>query len=159
MVVSQGNQNNTPGQQQNPSKPVDASIKQETTVIRNASRSDLQHSSALRSLDPKVTSHKLASPPQPVDKLSHKNATGHHSGVNFNKERSCKTQEEKRSSYQQPHMNTLSHVDLNYLNELPKSQKRSQSVSNIVVDETAENKKQPRQTSTETKYKNLEILW
>nr|XP_019574146.1 PREDICTED: uncharacterized protein C11orf63 homolog isoform X2 [Rhinolophus sinicus] len=164
IVVSQGNQNNTPRQQQNQNKPIDTSIKHETIVIMNAPNNDLQHASALRSQDPKVTSNKFAPPRRPFDKVLYKNSIGYHTEMNFNRERGCKDQEERRFSYQQPHINTLSHIDLNYLNELterqvPLSQKGFQFVSNINVNGATENKKKPRQTYTETKYKNLEILW
>ncbi|XP_019574144.2 jhy protein homolog isoform X1 [Rhinolophus sinicus] len=164
IVVSQGNQNNTPRQQQNQNKPIDTSIKHETIVIMNAPNNDLQHASALRSQDPKVTSNKFAPPRRPFDKVLYKNSIGYHTEMNFNRERGCQDQEERRFSYQQPHINTLSHMDLNYLNELterqvPLSQKGFQFVSNINVNGATENKKKPRQTYTETKYKNLEILW
>ncbi|XP_015987721.2 jhy protein homolog isoform X1 [Rousettus aegyptiacus] len=164
LVVSQGNQNNTPRQQQNQNKPFDTSTKHETIVIMNAPNNDLHCSSALRSQDPKVTSNKYALPPQAFDKVLYKNSTGYHSVMNFNKGRRHNDQEEKRFPYQQLHINALSNMDLNYLNELTKrqvllSQKGSQSVSNINVNGVTENKKQPEQTYMEKKYKNLEILW
>ncbi|KAF6278031.1 junctional cadherin complex regulator [Rhinolophus ferrumequinum] len=164
IVVSRGNQNNTPRQQQNQNKPIDTSIKHETIVIMNAPNNDLQHASALRSHDPKVTSNKFAPPRRPFDKVLYKNSIGYHTEMNFNREREHKDQEERRFSYQQLHINNLSHMDLNYLNELtkrqvPLSQKGFQLVSNINVNGATENKKKPRQTYTETKYKNLEILW
>ncbi|XP_032953743.1 jhy protein homolog isoform X4 [Rhinolophus ferrumequinum] len=164
IVVSRGNQNNTPRQQQNQNKPIDTSIKHETIVIMNAPNNDLQHASALRSHDPKVTSNKFAPPWRPFDKVLYKNSIGYHTEMNFNREREHKDQEERRFSYQQLHINNLSHMDLNYLNELtkrqvPLSQKGFQLVSNINVNGATENKKKPRQTYTETKYKNLEILW
>lgn len=84
--------------------------------------------------------------------------------MNVNTERGRKDQEEKRFSNQQLHIDTLSNTDLNYLHELNKkhaslSQKGSQSVSNINDSGSTENKKQPKRTYTETKYKDLEILW
>ncbi|XP_070128992.1 jhy protein homolog isoform X4 [Equus przewalskii] len=164
LVVSQGNQNNTPRQQQNQNKPIDTSVKHETIVIMNAHNSDLQHSSPPRSQDPKVTSHKFAPPQQAVDTVLYKNSPGYHLVMNVSKERGRKDQEEKRFSYQQLHINTLSNMNLNYLNELnkrqvPLSQKGSQPISNINVNGSTEKKKQPKQTFTETRYKNLEILW
>lgn len=164
LVVSQGNQNNTPRQQQNQNKPIDTSVKHETIVIMNAHNSDLQHSSPPRSQDPKVTSHKFAAPQQAVDTVLYKNSPGYHLVMNVSKERGRKDQEEKRFSYQQLHINTLSNMNLNYLNELnkrqvPLSQKGSQPISNINVNGSTEKKKQPKQTFTETRYKNLEILW
>nr|XP_035945409.1 jhy protein homolog isoform X2 [Halichoerus grypus] len=162
LAVSHRNQN-TPRQQQNQNKPTDTSVKHETIGIMNAPNNDLQHSSALRSQEPKVTSNKFAPPQQAVDKVLYKNSTGYHS-MNVEKERGHKGQEEKRPSHQQLHINTLSNMDLNYLNELtkrqvPLSQKGSQSIPNKNVNGSRENKKQPKQTYTETKYKNLEILW
>nr|XP_044608508.1 jhy protein homolog isoform X3 [Equus asinus] len=164
LVVSQGNQNNTPRQQQNQNKPIDTSVKHETIVIMNAHNSDLQHSSPPRSQDPKVTSHKFAPPQQAVDTVLYKNSPGYHLVMNVSKERGRKDQEEKRFSYQQLHINTLSNMNLNHLSELnkrqvPLSQKGSQPVSNRNVNGSTEKKKQPKQTFTETGYKNLEILW
>ncbi|XP_044608509.2 jhy protein homolog isoform X3 [Equus asinus] len=164
LVVSQGNQNNTPRQQQNQNKPIDTSVKHETIVIMNAHNSDLQHSSPPRSQDPKVTSHKFAPQQQAVDTVLYKNSPGYHLVMNVSKERGRKDQEEKRFSYQQLHINTLSNMNLNHLSELnkrqvPLSQKGSQPVSNRNVNGSTEKKKQPKQTFTETGYKNLEILW
>ncbi|KAL2807419.1 jhy protein-like protein isoform 3 [Daubentonia madagascariensis] len=164
VVVSQGNQNNTPRQQQNQNKPIDTSIKHQSIVIMNASENDVQDSSALRSQNPKITSNIFAPPKQALDKLLYKNSTGYHSGLNVNRERGHKDQEEKRFSYQQLHGHALSNMDLNNLNELSKrqellSQKSSQSVYNINVHGPAENKKQVKQPYTETKYRNLEMLW
>ncbi|KAK2499657.1 hypothetical protein MC885_005413 [Smutsia gigantea] len=164
LVVSRGNQNSTPRQQQNQNKPTDTSIKHETIVIMNAPHNDLQYSSAPRSQNPKLTSNKFVPPPHAFDKALYKNSTGYHSVMNGNTERGHKDQEEKRFSYQQPHINTLPNMDLNYLNELtkrqvPLSQKGLHSVSSINVSGSTENKKQPKQTYSETKYKNLEILW
>nr|XP_036848526.1 jhy protein homolog isoform X1 [Manis javanica] len=164
LVVSKGNQNSTPRQQQNQNKPTDTSVKHETIVIMNAPRNDLQFSRALQSQNPKVTSSKFIPPPQASDKALHKNSAGYHSVMNGNTERGHKDQEEKRFSYEQPHINTLSNMDLNYVNEFPKrqvplSRKGLHSVSSINGSGSTENKKQPKQTYSETKYKNLEILW
>lgn len=84
--------------------------------------------------------------------------------MTFNKKRGRKDQEEDRISYRQLHMNTLSHMDLNYPNgltkrQVPLSYKGSQSASNLNVNRATETKKQPKPTYTETRYKNLEILW
>ncbi|XP_066895608.1 jhy protein homolog isoform X2 [Kogia breviceps] len=164
LAVSQGNQNNASRQQQTPTKPIDTAVKQETVVIMNAPNNDLQYSGIPRSQEPKVTSNKFAPPHQASDKVLYKNSTRYHSMMNVNTERGRKDQEEKRFSYQQLHIDTLSNMGLSYLHELTKkhaslSQKGSQSVSNINDDGSTENKKQPKQTYTETKYKNLEILW
>ncbi|XP_036718028.1 jhy protein homolog isoform X3 [Balaenoptera musculus] len=164
LVVSQGNQNNSSRQQQTPNKPIDTAVKQETVVMMNAPNNDLQYSGIQRSQEPKVTSNKFAPPHQASDKVLYKNSTRYHSMMNVNTERGHKDQEEKGFSYQQLHIDTLSNMDLNYLHELTKkhaslSQKGSQSVSNINDNGSTENKKQPKGTYTETKYKNLEILW
>eukprot|EP00069_Balaena_mysticetus_P017693 bmy_10903T0 len=164
LVVSQGNQNNSSRQQQTPNKPIDTAVKQETVVMMNAPNNDLQYSGIPRSQEPKVTSNKFAPPHQASDKVLYKNSTRYHSMMNVNTERGHKDQEEKRFSYQQLHIDPLSNMDLNYLHELTKkhaslSQKGSQSVSNINDNGSTENKKQPKGTYTETKYKNLEILW
>ncbi|KAB0398076.1 hypothetical protein E2I00_012806, partial [Balaenoptera physalus] len=164
LVVSQGNQNNSSRQQQTPNKPIDTAVKQETVVMMDAPNNDLQYSGIPRSQEPKVTSNKFAPPHQASDKVLYKNSTRYHSMMNVNTERGHKDQEEKRFSYQQLHTDTLSNMDLNYLHELTKkhaslSQKGSQSVSNINDNGSTENKKQPKGTYTETKYKNLEILW
>ncbi|XP_028018287.2 jhy protein homolog isoform X2 [Balaenoptera acutorostrata] len=164
LVVSQGNQNNSSRQQQTPNKPIDTAVKQETVVMMDAPNNDLQYSGIPRSQEPKVTSNKFAPPHQASDKVLYKNSTRYHSMMNVNTERGHKDQEEKRFSYQQLHIDTLSNMDLNYLHELTKkhaslSQKGSQSVSNINDNGSTENKKQPKGTYTETKYKNLEILW
>ncbi|XP_062950271.1 jhy protein homolog isoform X1 [Cynocephalus volans] len=164
LVVSQGNENNTPRQQQNQNKPVDTSIKHESIVTMNATNNNLQDSGAPRSQNPKVTSNTFAPPKQAFDKVLYKNSTGYHSVLNVNKEKGLKDQEEKRFSYQQLHINTLSNVDLNSLNEFSKthmllSQKGSQPVYDISVYGSPENKKHPKQPYTETKYKNLEMLW
>ncbi|XP_053059939.1 jhy protein homolog isoform X3 [Acinonyx jubatus] len=164
LAVCQGNQNSTPRQQPNENKPTDPSIKHETTVIMNAPNDDLQDSSALRSRDPKVTSNKLGPAQQASDKASYNNSAGHQSVTDVHKQRGHEGQEEKRPSHQQPHIHTLSNVGLNHLNELskrqvPLSQKGSQSVPTVNVNGSTTNKKQPKQIYTETKYKNLEILW
>lgn len=163
-VVSQGHQKNTPRQQQSQNKLVDTSTEHETVVIMNAPNSDLHHSSALESQEPKVASNKSAPAQQTSDKTSYKHSIVYHSVTNFGKERGRKDQEEKRLSYQRLHTNTLSHMDLNYLHglserQVPLSHTGSQSLSNINVDRAAGSKKQHRQAYTETKYKNLEILW
>ncbi|XP_027435493.2 jhy protein homolog isoform X5 [Zalophus californianus] len=67
LAVSHRNQN-TPRQQQNQNKPTDTSVKHKTIGIMNAPNNDLQHSSALRSQEPKVTSNKFAPPQQALDK-------------------------------------------------------------------------------------------
>ncbi|KAL0626996.1 Jhy protein-like protein [Plecturocebus cupreus] len=164
VIASQGNQNNSPRQQQNQNKPLDTSTKHESTVIMHASNNDLEDSRALRSQNLKETSNTFAPPKQAFDKVLYKNPTGNDSRLNVNEERGHKEQEEKRFSYQQLHTNTLSDMDLNNLNELSNrhvllSQKGSQFVYHINVHGTTENKKQPKQSYTETKYKNLEMLW
>ncbi|XP_014386213.1 PREDICTED: uncharacterized protein C11orf63 homolog isoform X2 [Myotis brandtii] len=165
LVFSQGNPKNTPRRQPTQNKPVDAPIRHETAAVTHAPSNDLQHSGAPRGQGPHGTSNRFAPPQQTFDKaLLYKNAPGYHSVMNFNKKRGRKDQEEDRFSYQQLHMNTLSNMDLNYLNgltkrQVPPSYKGSQSASNLNVNRATENKKQPKQTYTETKYKNLEILW
>ncbi|XP_049713252.1 jhy protein homolog isoform X1 [Elephas maximus indicus] len=164
LVASQGNQDTTPRQQQSQNKPFDTSIKCESVVIMNAPNKDLQDSSALRSWNPKETPNKLAPPKQAFDKVPYKNSTGFPSVMNINKDRGHKDQEEKGFSYQQLHVNAVSNMDLNYVNELsktqvPLSQKGSQPVYSVNVNGTTENKKQPKQIYAETKYKNLEMLW
>ncbi|XP_070255873.1 jhy protein homolog isoform X3 [Myotis yumanensis] len=165
LVFSQGNPKNPPRRQPTQNKPVDAPIRHETAAVMHAPSNDLQHSGAPRGQEPHGTSSRFAPPQQTFDKaLLYKNAPGYHSVMNFNKKRGRKDQEEDRFSYQQLHMNTLSNMDLNYLNgltkrQVPLSYKGSQSASNLNVNRTTENKKQPKQTYTETKYKNLEILW
>ncbi|XP_025784803.1 jhy protein homolog isoform X3 [Puma concolor] len=164
LAVCQGNQNSTPRQQPNENKPTDPSIKHGTTVIMNAPNDDLQDSSALRSRDPKVTSNKLGPAQQASDKASYNNSAGHQSVTDVDQQRGHEGQEEKRPSHQQPHIHTLSNVGLNHLNELskrqvPLSQKGSLSVPTVNVNGSTTNKKQPKQIYTETKYKNLEILW
>ncbi|XP_063527589.1 jhy protein homolog isoform X6 [Pongo pygmaeus] len=162
VTASQGNQNNPPRQQQNQNKPLDTSTKPESIVIIHASNNDVQASRVLRSHNLKETSNTFAPPKQAFDKVLHKNSIGYDCGLNVNKERGHKDQEEKRFSYQQLH--TLSDMDLNNLNELSKrhvllSQKSSQFVYHINTHGSTENKKQPKQPYTETKYRNLEMLW
>ncbi|XP_020734174.2 jhy protein homolog isoform X2 [Odocoileus virginianus] len=162
LVVSQGNQNNTPRHQQNPNKPTDTEVTQETGVIMNATNNDLQYSSVLRSQDPKVTPNQSAPPHQVSDKVLYKNAAGYYPVMNTNRERGHNDQEEKRFSYQQLHIDNLSNMHLKYLHELTKkhasrSQKGSQS--NINIQASTKKKQQPKLAYTETKYKNLEILW
>ncbi|XP_045339172.1 jhy protein homolog isoform X3 [Leopardus geoffroyi] len=164
LAVCQGNQNSTPRQQPNENKPTDPSIKHETPVIMNAPNDDLQDSSALRSRDPKVTSNKLGPAQQASDKASYNNSTGYQPVTDVHKQRGHEGQDEKGPSHQQPHIHTLSNVGLNHLHELskrqvPLSQKGSQSVPTVKVNGSTTNKKQPKQIYTETKYKNLEILW
>ncbi|XP_030684901.1 jhy protein homolog isoform X2 [Nomascus leucogenys] len=162
VTASQGNQNNPPRQQQNQNKPLNTSRKPESIVIMHASNSDVQASRTFRSQNLKETSNTFAPPKQAFDKVLHKNSTGYDSGLNVNKERGHEDQEEKRCSYQQLH--TLSDMDLNHLNELSKrhvllSQKVSQFVYHVNTHGSTENKKQPKQPYTETKYRNLEMLW
>ncbi|XP_066222578.1 jhy protein homolog isoform X1 [Saccopteryx leptura] len=162
LVVTRRNLNNTPRQQQNQNQPMDTSMKHETVVIMNAPSNELQHSSALRVQDPKVTSSKFALPQQTFDETLYENSSRYHSVINFNKKRGHKDQEEKIFSYQQLHINSLSDMDWNCLNgitqrQVPPSHKGFQPKKN--VHRATENKKQPKQTYTDTKYKNLEILW
>ncbi|XP_037361373.1 jhy protein homolog isoform X2 [Talpa occidentalis] len=162
-VVSQGNQNNNLQQQQNQNKAIDTSAKHEAVVMANAPNNDVHQSNPLRSQDPKVTSDIFAPPKQAFDKVLYKNTVGYHT-MNVNKERARKDQEGKKLSYQQLYLDTLSNMDLNHLNELskrqvPLRQKDTQSVSNININGPTQQKKQPKQTPAETRYKNLEILW
>lgn len=164
LVVSQGNQNNTPRHQQNPDKSIDTDVTQETVVIMNTTNDDLQYSSVLRSQDPTVTSSQFAPPHQVSNKVLYKNPAGYYPVMNANRERGHNDQEEKRFSYQQLHIDTLSDMHLSYLHELTKkhashSQKGSQTVSNVNRQASTEKKQQPKLAYTETKYKNLEILW
>ncbi|XP_008054046.1 uncharacterized protein C11orf63 homolog [Carlito syrichta] len=164
VVVSQGNQNNTPRQHQNQNKPIDTSVKQESVVMMNAFKDDVQDSSALMSQNSKGTSNTFVPPKPDFDQVLYKNSTGYYSGLNVNKERRYIDQEEKRFSYQPLHINTISNMDWNNLNELskrhaPLSQKGSLSVYSINVRGSNEHKKQPKEPYTETKYKNLEMLW
>ncbi|VTJ58861.1 Hypothetical predicted protein [Marmota monax] len=165
LIVSQGNQNDIPRQQQNQNQPIDASVKHGSTVLTNASNNDLQDSRAFRSQDPKVTSNIFAPPKQAFERVLYKNSTGYHSMLNINKERGqCRDEEERRFPYQQLPIYALSNSDLNNLNELSKrqvflSQKESQSVYDMNVQRSIEKRKQPKQPFTETKYKNLEMLW
>jgi len=115
LVVSQGNQNNTPRHQQNPNKPIDTEVTQETVVIMNATNDDLQYSSVLRSQDPTVTSNQYAPLHQISDKVLYKNPARYYPVTNANRERGHNDQEEKRFSYQQLHIDTLSDMHLNYL--------------------------------------------
>ncbi|XP_075404916.1 jhy protein homolog isoform X2 [Tenrec ecaudatus] len=163
-VASQGNQDNMLRQQQNQNKPLDTSIKHGSIVLMNAPNNDLQDSSALRRQNPKVTSNIFAPPKQAFDKVPYKNSPGYHSDMNINQERGHKDPEEKGFSYQQLYLNTLSNMDLNYIHELPQRQvpvrqKGSQPVDSINVTGATVNKKQPKGIYTETKYKNLEMLW
>ncbi|XP_012923314.1 uncharacterized protein C11orf63 homolog isoform X2 [Heterocephalus glaber] len=155
----QGNQNKTPGQQQNQNQ-------HGSIVLLNASNNDLQDMSALRNQNPKKIpiSNVFALRKQTFGKVLYKNSTGHHSVLNVNKERRCRDEEKKRFSYQQLPIYTLSNMDLNNFNELSKrhvllSQKGSQSAYDMDVHEATENKKQPKQPYEETKYKNIEMLW
>ncbi|XP_047373230.1 jhy protein homolog isoform X2 [Sciurus carolinensis] len=163
LTVSQGNQNDLSRQQQNQNQPIDPSIKHGSTVLMYASNNDLQDSRALRIQDSKVTSNIFAPPKQAFDSVLYKNSTGYHL-MNVNKERGQhRDEEERRFPYQQLPIYPLSNSDLNF-NELSKrhmflSQKESQSVYDVNVQRSAEKKKQPKQPNTETKYKNLEMLW
>lgn len=162
LIVSQGNQNDIPKQQQHQNQPIDASIKHGSTALMYASNNDLQDSRALRGQDPKVTSNIFAPPKQAFNRVLYKNSTGYHSLLNVNKEKGQhRDEEERRFSYKQLPIYTVSNSDLN-LNELSKrhmllSQKDPQSV--YEVQRSSEKKKQPQQPYTETKYKNLELLW
>ncbi|XP_058520002.1 jhy protein homolog isoform X2 [Ochotona princeps] len=165
VTVTQGNKNNTPTWQQNPNQPSDTSVKHESAVIMNTPNNNLQDSSALRSQNPKVTSDASAPTKQTFDRVLSKNPTRHHhSGQNVDKEKGRRDQTEKRPSHQQLHLNTLSNMDLNNLDELSKNQmhltqRGSQSVYTINDHGATENNKQPKQPYTETRYRNLEILW
>uniref|UniRef100_A0A8C9PLQ1 Junctional cadherin complex regulator n=1 Tax=Spermophilus dauricus TaxID=99837 RepID=A0A8C9PLQ1_SPEDA len=164
-MVSQGNQNDIPRQQQNQNQPIDASVKHGSTVLTNASNNDLQDSRAFRSQDPKVTSNIFAPPKQAFDRVLYKNSTGYHSMLNINKERrQCRDEEERRFPSQPESFCAFFFSDLNNINELSKrqvflSQKESQSVYDMNVQRSTEKRKQPKQPFTETKYRNLEMLW
>ncbi|KAM6157605.1 jhy protein homolog [Rhynchocyon petersi] len=163
LVASQGNEYDTPRQQHSQHKPLDTLIKFETVVVMNASNSESQDSSTITVQNPKVTTNKHVSLKHALDKVPNKNSLGYYSAMNIKKERGHKNQEEG-FSYQQPHANALSNIDLSYVNgfskkKVPLSQKGSQPVSNTNVHGPTENKKRPQRTDTGTKYKNLEMLW
>ncbi|XP_076968745.1 jhy protein homolog isoform X2 [Tamandua tetradactyla] len=164
LVVTEGHQIHTPRQPQDHCKPVDSSVRQEPVVMIKAPNSDFQDSSALRSQNPTVNASKFAPPKQAFDHVFYKNSIGYHSVANVYKERGHKEQEEKRFSYPQLHVNALSNMDLNYRNELskrqvPLDQKGSQSAYSINANGPTANKTQPIRNYTETRYKNLEMLW
>ncbi|XP_006895667.1 PREDICTED: uncharacterized protein C11orf63 homolog [Elephantulus edwardii] len=165
LIDSRGNPDNVPRQHQNHNKPLDTSIKNETILIMNAANNDLQDTRALRIQNPRVTTNKFAPLRQAFDKVPYKNTLGYYSEMNVKKERGHRDQEEEGFSYQQLQANAFSNKDLNYGNELLKRQVPlshkggSQPVYNINVNGAAENKKQPKWTYPETKYRNLEMLW
>ncbi|XP_004636454.1 jhy protein homolog [Octodon degus] len=157
LVVSQGKQNRTPREQQNPNQPG-------STVLWNTSDSDLQDLDAIMSHDFRIASNVFAPPKQTFDRVLYKNPTGYHSVLNVNKERQHREEEEKRFSYQHPPIYSLPNVDLNSLRELSEklahlSQKGPQSASDVDTRRAAESKKQPKEPYEEIKYKNLEMLW
>ncbi|XP_010616341.1 jhy protein homolog isoform X1 [Fukomys damarensis] len=157
LIVSQGIQNKTPTQQQNQNQ-------NGSVMLWNASNNDVQDLSALRNQNSKGTSNMFALPKQTFDEVLYKNSTGYHSVLNVNKERQYKDEEEKRFSYQQLPVYTVSNMDLNNFNEISErhvflSQKGSQSAYDMVVHGATGNKKQPKQPYEETKYKNIEMLW
>ncbi|XP_054435399.1 jhy protein homolog [Pteronotus mesoamericanus] len=159
LVVSQGNQKDTTRQQRSQNKPIDTSAE-----LLNVPNSDFYPRSALGSQEPKVTSNKPAPAQQTSGKVLYKHSTGYLPVTNYREERGRKDQEEGRFSSQQLHINNLSHEDLNHLHGFTESHvllshRGSQTVPNIKVNRPTENKKQPKHTYTETKYKNLEILW
>uniref|UniRef100_A0A8C2YTF4 Junctional cadherin complex regulator n=1 Tax=Chinchilla lanigera TaxID=34839 RepID=A0A8C2YTF4_CHILA len=157
LIISQGNQNKSPRRQQHQNQ-------HGSTVLLNASNSDLQDLSALMNQNPKVTSNIFVPPKQTFDKVLHKNSSAYPSVLNVNKERQHRDEEEKRFSYQQLPMYSLSNMALNSLNELSKkhvllSQKGPQSAYDMGALGAPEDKKQSKQPYEETKYKNLEMLW
>ncbi|XP_051704480.1 jhy protein homolog isoform X2 [Oryctolagus cuniculus] len=164
VTIGQGNENNTSRQQQNLNQPVDAFISHQSVVLVNTSNDNLQGSSALRRQNPKVTSTTSAPANQAFAKVLSKNSTSYPPVLNVKKERGHRDQKEKRLSHQQPHLSTLSNMDLNNLDEFSKTrvhptQRGPQFVYNINDHGFTKNNKQPKQPYTETRYRNLEILW
>ncbi|XP_062054389.1 jhy protein homolog isoform X2 [Lepus europaeus] len=163
VTISQGNENNTSRQQQNQNQPIDAFISHPSVVLVNTSNDNLQGSSALRRQNPKVTSTASAPAKQAFAKVLSKNSTSYPPVLTVSKG-SRRDQKEKRLSHQQPHLSTLSNMDLNNLDEFSKTQvhltqRGPQFVYNINDHGSTKNNKQPKQPYTETRYRNLEILW
>lgn len=139
---------------------MDASAKHGLATYMNSSNTDLQDSQTLAH-NPKVTSNTFVPPKQTFDRVLYKNSV---SGLNANKKRGHKHEDEKRSLYEQQPLYMLSDMDLQDFNEpfhrhVSLSQKGPQSDYDMNTHRSTKIKKPSKQPQAETKYKNIEMLW
>ncbi|XP_075823934.1 jhy protein homolog [Microtus pennsylvanicus] len=159
LVVSQKHQNYLL-QPQNQRQPMDASAKHGQATYMNSSNTDLQDSQTLAH-NPKVTSNTFVPSNQAFDRVLYKNSV---SGLNANKKRGHRHEDEKRPLYEQQPLYMLSDMDLQDFNEpshkhMSLSQKGPQSDYDMNTHRSTKIKKPSKQPQAETKYKNIEMLW
>ncbi|XP_037063484.1 jhy protein homolog isoform X2 [Peromyscus leucopus] len=160
LLFSQKSQNYPVQQAQNQRQPMDASAKHGMATYMNSSNTDLQDSRTLTH-NPKVTSDMFVPPKQAFDRVLYKNSV---LGLNTNKKRGHKHEEEKSSLYKQQPIYMLSDMDLQDVNELSHrhtslSQKGPPSGYDMNTHRSTKIKKPSKQPQAETKYKNIEMLW
>lgn len=139
---------------------MDASAKHGLATYMNSSNTDLQDSRTLAH-NPKVTSNTFIPSNQAFDRVLYKNSV---SGLNANKKRGHRHEDEKRPLYEQQPLYMLSDMDLQDFNEpshkhVSLSQKGPQSDYDMNTYRSTKIKKPSKQPQEETKYKNIEMLW
>lgn len=161
-VVSQNNQNNSLQQPQTQRLPMDTSSKHEPTAQMTASNPNLQDPRTLTH-NPKVTSDPFFPPKETFDRVVYKNSV---LGLNTNKRRGHRHEEERRILYQQQPIYIFSDRDLQDFNEFSHrheslSQRGPQSDyrMNTHRSRSTKTKKPSKEPGAETKYKNIEMLW
>ncbi|CAH6863778.1 Jhy [Phodopus roborovskii] len=161
LVLDQKNQNYPLQQPQNQRQPVDdASAKHKLATYMNSSNTDLQDSRTLTH-NPQVTSDTFVPPEQGFDRVLYKNSV---LGLNTNRKRGHRQEEEKRFLYKQQPNYMLFDMELQDFNELshryvPQGQKGPQSDYDMNTHRSTKIKKPSKQPQAETKYKNIEMLW
>ncbi|XP_052613273.1 jhy protein homolog isoform X3 [Peromyscus californicus insignis] len=160
LLFSQKSQNYPVQQAQNQRQPMDASAKHGMATYMNSSNTDLQDSRTLTH-NPKVTSNMFVPPKQAFDRVLYKNSV---LGLNTNKKRGHRHEEEQSSLYKQQPIYILSDMDLQDVNEpshrhVSLSQKGPQSGYDVNTPRSTKIKKPSKQPQAETKYKNIEMLW
>ncbi|CAO2635394.1 Jhy protein, partial [Lemmus lemmus] len=159
LVVNHKHQN-YPLQRPQNQRPMDASTKHGLTTYMNSSNTDLQDFRTLNH-NPKVTSNTFVPSKQAFDRVLYKNSV---LGLNANKKRGHRHEDEKRSLYEQQPLHMLSDMDLQDFNELSHkhvslNQKGPPSDYDMNTHKSTKIKKPSKQPQAETKYKNIEMLW
>ncbi|XP_040586070.1 jhy protein homolog [Mesocricetus auratus] len=159
-VLNQKNQNYPLQQPQNQRQPMDASAKHGLATYMNSSNTDLQDARTLTH-NPQVPSDTFVPPNQGFNRVLYKNSV---LGLNTNKKRGQRHEEEKQFLYRQLPNYVLSDMELQEFNELShrqmsQGQKGPQSDYDMNIYRSTKIKKPSKQPQAETKYKNIEMLW
>ncbi|KAL6032524.1 hypothetical protein STEG23_023298, partial [Scotinomys teguina] len=160
LIVSPKSQNYPVQQAQNQRPPMDASAKHGMATYMNPSNTNLPDSRTLTH-NPQVTSDMFVPPKPAFDRVLYKNSV---LGLNTNKKREHKYEEEKSSLYRQQPTYMFSDMAVQDVSELSHrhvslSQKGPRSDYDMNTHRPTKTKKASKQPQAETKYKNIEMLW